>query len=155
MLLDERCARAMSILELQQPITRVERKRPMASASGLSMVMLKPCACCCDWRKNPFPKWEQPALPIRSRAIRYQSHGNAPRSGTADAGPRSSRMARTPFRRGCRGEGRIAGKTEFEEALLFTHRGLSGPAILQVSSYWREGEDIRLRLRPISTFWSA
>lgn len=40
------------------------------------------------------------------------------------------------------------GKTEFEEALLFTHRGLSGPAILQVSSYWREGETIRLRLRP-------
>jgi predicted Rossmann fold flavoprotein len=34
------------------------------------------------------------------------------------------------------------GKTRFDEALLFTHRGLSGPAILQISSYWREGEDI-------------
>jgi predicted flavoprotein YhiN len=31
------------------------------------------------------------------------------------------------------------GKTHFDEALLFTHRGLSGPAILQISSYWREG----------------
>ncbi|MCR9266358.1 MAG: aminoacetone oxidase family FAD-binding enzyme, partial [Alphaproteobacteria bacterium] len=30
------------------------------------------------------------------------------------------------------------GKTQFDEALLFTHRGLSGPAILQISSYWRE-----------------
>ena len=34
------------------------------------------------------------------------------------------------------------GKTAFEEALLFTHRGLSGPAILQISSYWREGDAV-------------
>ncbi|MDR7920451.1 NAD(P)/FAD-dependent oxidoreductase, partial [Escherichia coli] len=33
-----------------------------------------------------------------------------------------------------------AGKARFREAALFTHRGLSGPAILQVSSYWRHGE---------------
>jgi predicted Rossmann fold flavoprotein len=41
-----------------------------------------------------------------------------------------------------------AGRTSFDEALLFTHRGLSGPAILQVSSYWREGEPIRVNLTP-------
>ena len=40
------------------------------------------------------------------------------------------------------------GKTMFEEAVLITHRGLSGPAILQISSYWREGGDIRLNLVP-------
>ncbi len=40
------------------------------------------------------------------------------------------------------------GKTAFEEALLFTHRGLSGPSILQISSYWREGDVIRLKLEP-------
>ena len=40
------------------------------------------------------------------------------------------------------------GKTEFEEALLFTHRGLSGPAILQISSYWREGDAIAVDLLP-------
>ena len=40
------------------------------------------------------------------------------------------------------------GKQAFEEALLFTHRGLSGPAILQISSYWREGTDIVLDLLP-------
>ena len=40
-------------------------------------------------------------------------------------------------------EARVAhGKTSFEEGLLFTHRGLSGPSILQISSYWREGEEI-------------
>ncbi|MGV1790539.1 NAD(P)/FAD-dependent oxidoreductase [Rhizobium sp. A37_96] len=40
------------------------------------------------------------------------------------------------------------GKTAFREALLFTHRGLSGPAILQISSYWREGEDITVVIEP-------
>jgi len=40
------------------------------------------------------------------------------------------------------------GKTLFEEALLFTHRGLSGPAILQISSYWSPGDSIRLDLAP-------
>jgi predicted Rossmann fold flavoprotein len=41
-----------------------------------------------------------------------------------------------------------AGKTRFNEALLFTHRGLSGPAILQASSYWREGQEIAVDLAP-------
>jgi predicted Rossmann fold flavoprotein len=36
----------------------------------------------------------------------------------------------------------------FEEALLFTHRGMSGPAILQISSFWKEGETIRFDLLP-------
>lgn len=40
------------------------------------------------------------------------------------------------------------GKTAFREALLFTHRGLSGPAILQISSFWREGDAITLVLEP-------
>jgi len=40
------------------------------------------------------------------------------------------------------------GKTAFDEAMLFTHRGLSGPAILQISSYWREGEAITIDFAP-------
>ncbi|MCF8470411.1 MAG: NAD(P)/FAD-dependent oxidoreductase [Parvibaculum sp.] len=40
------------------------------------------------------------------------------------------------------------GKRRFAEALLFTHRGLSGPAILQISSYWREGGEIVMDLCP-------
>jgi predicted Rossmann fold flavoprotein len=40
------------------------------------------------------------------------------------------------------------GKTGFREALLFTHRGLSGPAILQISSYWREGDEITIEIEP-------
>lgn len=40
------------------------------------------------------------------------------------------------------------GKTSFDEAMLFTHRGLSGPAILQISSYWREGQPVRIAFLP-------
>ena len=40
------------------------------------------------------------------------------------------------------------GKMHFDEALLFTHRGLSGPAILQISSYWREGHDLVIDMAP-------
>ncbi|MDB5432322.1 MAG: NAD(FAD)-utilizing dehydrogenase [Caulobacter sp.] len=41
-----------------------------------------------------------------------------------------------------------SGKTRFSEAMLFTHRGLSGPAILQISSYWREGGEIVTDMAP-------
>jgi len=40
------------------------------------------------------------------------------------------------------------GKTVFREGLLFTHRGLSGPSILQISSYWDEGEGVTIDLAP-------
>ena len=40
------------------------------------------------------------------------------------------------------------GRQSFRENILFTHRGLSGPAILQISSYWRQGEAITLDLLP-------
>jgi predicted Rossmann fold flavoprotein len=40
------------------------------------------------------------------------------------------------------------GKSEFLEDLLFTHRGLSGPAVLQISSFWRAGDALRIDLTP-------
>lgn len=40
------------------------------------------------------------------------------------------------------------GRASFREAMLFTHRGLSGPAILQISSYWRDGQEIAIDLVP-------
>jgi len=40
------------------------------------------------------------------------------------------------------------GKKSFRENILFTHRGLSGPAILQISSYWKKGEKLFLNLLP-------
>ncbi|MEM6638846.1 MAG: NAD(P)/FAD-dependent oxidoreductase [Pseudomonadota bacterium] len=55
------------------------------------------------------------------------------------------RMARL---RGVSVEGAVtAGRTRFDDGILFTHRGLSGPAALQASSYWREGEPIHLSLQ--------
>jgi len=53
-------------------------------------------------------------------------------------------------------EARVAcGKTAFEEAMLFTHRGLSGPAILQISSYWREGKEIAIAMLPKTNLYEA
>ena len=40
------------------------------------------------------------------------------------------------------------GKTAFREAALFTHRGLSGPAILQISSYWERGREVGINFLP-------
>jgi predicted Rossmann fold flavoprotein len=46
-------------------------------------------------------------------------------------------------------------RAAFSEDLLFTHRGLSGPAVLQISSYWREGTPIRVNLAPESNLTDA
>ncbi|MEJ8473684.1 NAD(P)/FAD-dependent oxidoreductase [Roseibium algae] len=47
------------------------------------------------------------------------------------------------------------GKTSFQEGLLFTHRGLSGPSILQISSYWQEGKPITVNLSPSQDAFQA
>ena len=47
------------------------------------------------------------------------------------------------------------GGAGFTEALLFTHRGLSGPAILQVSSYWRKGDAVSINLSPDTDIFTA
>ena len=39
-------------------------------------------------------------------------------------------------------------KNLFQEGMLFTHRGLSGPSILQISSYWKQGDNIKVNLSP-------
>ena len=46
-------------------------------------------------------------------------------------------------------------KTTFREGLLFTHRGLSGPSILQISSYWEEGMPISVNLLPGTDVFDA
>lgn len=45
--------------------------------------------------------------------------------------------------------------TAFDEALLFTHRGLSGPSVLQISSYWREGQRVAFDLYPQGGLYEA
>ncbi len=47
------------------------------------------------------------------------------------------------------------GRTKFAEAMLFTHRGLSGPSILQISSYWREGDTISVAMLPGTKVFDA
>ncbi len=48
-----------------------------------------------------------------------------------------------------------SGKIAFDEAMLFTHRGISGPAILQISSYWREGGEISVNMAPAADLFAA
>ncbi len=58
-------------------------------------------------------------------------------------------LARFKALSGVSAEARVSCKSaSFDEAVLFTHRGLSGPAILQISSYWRPGETVHVRLVP-------
>ncbi|MBB3228305.1 hypothetical protein FHW69_002940 [Luteibacter sp. Sphag1AF] len=47
------------------------------------------------------------------------------------------------------------GKASFRNAMLMTHRGISGPAILQISSYWQPGDDLRLDLYPAGDAYEA
>ncbi|WP_343312304.1 NAD(P)/FAD-dependent oxidoreductase [Brucella sp. BE17] len=47
------------------------------------------------------------------------------------------------------------GKTSFDEAMLFTHRGISGPSILQISSFWKEGDEIRIDMLPGTDLFEA
>ena len=66
----------------------------------------------------------------------------------ADAGAEPAGAPRAARRRRGRCGGVAAARRRFTEAMLFTHRGLCGPAILQISSYWREGEEIALDMLP-------
>ncbi len=68
---------------------------------------------------QPFAQLAGLALPVQIE------------TGAADASPRQSRKAAV-----------------FNEDLLFTHKGLSGPAVLQISSFWREGDKLRINLAP-------
>jgi predicted Rossmann fold flavoprotein len=53
-------------------------------------------------------------------------------------------------------DGRLtANGTAFDEALLFTHRGISGPAVLQVSNYWHEGDAVQVNLMPNTSIFDA
>jgi len=47
------------------------------------------------------------------------------------------------------------GKQSFRENILFTHRGLSGPAILQISNYWRKGKTVSIDLSPAADVWEV
>ena len=88
-------------------------------------------------RRPVDPQDGRDRLRARHRApLRPQDHADAAGAGAvhregagASAAWRSTVVAR-------------CGKAAFREAMLFTHRGLSGPAILQISSYWKPGQEI-------------
>jgi hypothetical protein len=87
----------------------------------------------------PFAELAGLALPVHIETGETKSPHAPPLRGSLP--PEGERLAL----------GRPGGKATkgaFDEDLLFTHRGLSGPAVLQISSYWREGQPLRLDLLP-------
>jgi predicted Rossmann fold flavoprotein len=58
-------------------------------------------------------------------------------------------LAKTKILSGVSADAEVScGKIKFREAVLFTHRGISGPAVLQISSYWKQGEKITINFAP-------
>jgi len=86
------------------------------------------------------------ALAGVSLEVRLSHEAAAPEGGARGAGPAGAAGAAGPSGRGKRS--RRPARAEFLEDLLFTHRGLSGPGILQISSHWRPGDPIRIDLAP-------
>ncbi|WP_323029052.1 aminoacetone oxidase family FAD-binding enzyme [Castellaniella defragrans] len=86
------------------------------------------------------------ALAGVSLEVRLSHEAAAAEGGARDAGPAGAAGTAASSGRGKRS--RRPARAEFLEDLLFTHRGLSGPGILQISSYWRPGDPIRIDLAP-------
>ena len=94
----------------------------VAQQFGLSLVETRPALVPLTFDGGdwmPFAQLAGLALPVTIE------------TGAADATPKQRKKA-----------------TVFAEDLLFTHKGLSGPAVLQISSFWREGQAIRVNLAP-------
>ncbi|MFC4297079.1 NAD(P)/FAD-dependent oxidoreductase [Castellaniella hirudinis] len=86
-----------------------------------------------QWR--PYAALAGVSLEVRLSHEDAAPQGSTPGAGSAASSGRAKRSRRPP-------------RAEFLEDLLFTHRGLSGPGILQISSHWRPGDPIRIDLSP-------
>ena len=87
--------------------------------------------------------------PVPTLAPGSSASSDTTTSTSPDGGPSSSPDATTTSPRP-RPKRQRPGEEppHFDEDLLFTHRGLSGPAVLQISSYWQPGQDLRINLAP-------
>ncbi|WP_236904101.1 NAD(P)/FAD-dependent oxidoreductase [Comamonas serinivorans] len=98
-----------------------------------------------DWA--PFVPLAGVALPVRISTVPAPASDAAPATNPAASAQAGTR----PGKAGQDGKGaaaKRAGPVSFDEDLLFTHRGLSGPAVLQISSYWQPGTPLTLNLLP-------
>ncbi|MFZ5520903.1 MAG: NAD(P)/FAD-dependent oxidoreductase [Pseudomonadota bacterium] len=96
---------------------------------------------------QPFAELAGVALPVRVSVapqplVHADGSNAAGRPGDAPGPAPARTLAGTRGSMGRSGKAAVA----FHEDLLFTHRGLSGPAILQISSYWRAGDGLRIDL---------
>jgi predicted Rossmann fold flavoprotein len=94
-----------------------------------------------DFGYTVAKQFDLPLIPTRPALVPLTFEGSDWAAFTALAG------VALPVHIQVAGEAR-ADKTAFDEDLLFTHKGLSGPAILQISSYWQAGQALRINLHP-------
>ncbi|MGB8622600.1 MAG: aminoacetone oxidase family FAD-binding enzyme, partial [Paracoccaceae bacterium] len=145
-LLLEEMAEVGAELRLQTAATAIDR-----TESGFAVTLSSGAALTCDTLVvatggKSIPKMGASSAGYRiaeqfSHAVTETRPGLVPLTFGDEAGFKPLAGVACPARVSCNG-------AHFDEALLFTHRGLSGPAILQISSYWREGDPLAVNLLP-------
>lgn len=146
MLLDE-CAAAGVRIELNTPVTKIKAgeggfggETPLGRFSAPSLVIATgglsiPSLGASGWGYEVARQFGHSVLPVRAGLVPLTLSGKHQERYDGLAG------VALPI------EARANGAT-FRDAMLFTHRGISGPSILQISSYWEPGVDLRLDLLP-------
>jgi len=146
MLLDE-CAKAGNKVQIETEITEVEKRgNHFAVATSKGAVTAKNLVVACGG--PAIPKMGATGYGYKI-ARQFGLNVIEPRAGLVPL--TFTDALKTPLKTlsGVSVDVRVThGKTVFDEALLFTHRGLSGPAILQISSYWQPGDEIHIDLVP-------
>ena len=101
-------------------------------------------------RRPVDPEHGRQRLRLRTRApVRPRGAADARRAGAAHAQRQAPGTTGRPQRRRAAGHAPAAtARRSFSNYMLVTHRGISGPSILQISSYWQPGDDLRLDLLP-------
>jgi predicted flavoprotein YhiN len=112
----------------------------LARQFGLRVVEPRPALVPLTFDGQAWAPWAD--LAGLALPVRIATHGQASRAGAAEGAGATGASA------DARPGGKRAIAVTFDEDLLFTHRGLSGPAVLQISSYWSPGQSLRLDLAP-------
>jgi predicted Rossmann fold flavoprotein len=150
-----KCAEAEVVIKTRMEVTAVRRnetdgsfevetsrgnfaaKRLVIATGGLSM----PKLCATDFAYRIARQFGLNVLPVRAGLVPFTFGGAELEFCRALSGVSAPCVARVEDRPG-------KSRAEFAEHFLFTHRGLSGPAMLQISSYWQAPEEVRINLFP-------
>ena len=134
--------------ELQTDRGRLKARQLVIATGGPSI----PKIGASDWGQRLASRLEHAVVPMRPALVPlvFDSQAWQPLSGLAGIAL-GVRMSLAPLASGAHPGNKARGRKpaiSFDEDLLFTHRGLSGPAVLQISSYWQAGQALQIDLVP-------